>query len=75
MWGRIIAAAAAEGVAMRAIIVALVIGTLLNLINQGDAIFGGGAVHYDKLALTYAVPFLVSMHGQISARLALTRAG
>ncbi|MFZ5617324.1 MAG: nitrate/nitrite transporter NrtS [Pseudomonadota bacterium] len=51
----------------RAGVVALVVGTMLNLINQGDAIFGGGAVDYLKLALTYAVPFFVSAHGALSA--------
>ena len=48
-------------------VVAIVVGTALNLINQGDAIFGGGAVNYLKLALTYAVPFFVSCHGALSA--------
>ena len=51
----------------RACAVAVVVGTLLNLINQGDAIFGGGAVNYLKLALTYLVPFLVSTHGALTA--------
>lgn len=51
----------------RASIVALVVGTLLNLINQGDAVFGGGDVDYLKLALTYLVPFLVSTHGAMTA--------
>lgn len=47
--------------------VALVVGSALNLINQGDAIFGAGAVNYLKLALTYAVPFFVSCHGALTA--------
>lgn len=51
----------------RAVIVALIVGSALNLINQGDAIFGGGAVDYLKLALTYAVPFFVSCHGALTA--------
>ena len=51
----------------RACAVAIVVGTALNLINQGDAIFGGGAVNYLKLALTYLVPFLVSTHGALTA--------
>ena len=52
----------------RAGVVALVVGTLLNLINQGDAVFGGGDVDYLKLALTYLVPFLVSTHGAMTAQ-------
>ena len=60
--------ATSDGVARRALLVAVVVGTILNLINQGDALFGGGAVHYGKLALTYIVPFIVSTHGAVSAR-------
>jgi hypothetical protein len=51
----------------RACVVALIVGTALNLINQGDALFGGGGVNYLKLALTYAVPFFVSAHGALTA--------
>lgn len=54
-------------IATRACAVAIVVGSALNLINQGDAIFGGGAVNYLKLALTYAVPFFVSCHGALTA--------
>jgi hypothetical protein len=57
-----------SGVAKRAFIVAVVVGTTLNLINQGDAIFHGAPVNWGKLALTYIVPFLVSAHGAMSAR-------
>lgn len=55
-------------VGRRALWVALSVGTLLNLINQGDALFGAGGVHlggvhWEKVALTYLVPFCVSLHG------------
>lgn len=43
--------------------VAIVVGSILNLINQGDAILYGGAINPFKLALTYIVPFLVSTYG------------
>jgi hypothetical protein len=56
------------GVPQRALVVSLVVGTTLNLINQGEAIFGGGRINWGKLALTYTVPFLVSTHGALSAR-------
>jgi hypothetical protein len=36
--------------------VALVVGTILNLINQGDTLFGDGRVDLTKVILTYAVP-------------------
>ncbi|MDB2705561.1 nitrate/nitrite transporter NrtS [Pseudomonadota bacterium] len=41
-------------------VVALVVGSILNLINQPDALFGEQSVHYPKLILTYCVPYLVS---------------
>lgn len=41
-------------------IIALVVGTLLNLINQGDALLLGGELNYLKIALTYCVPYLVA---------------
>jgi hypothetical protein len=56
------------GVARRALVVAVLVGTTLNLINQGDAVFHGAPVNWGKLMLTYIVPFLVSAHGAMSAR-------
>ena len=49
-------------VGRRALLVALSVGTLLNLINQGDALLGSGAVQWEKVVLTYLVPFCVSLH-------------
>ncbi len=51
----------------RAAIVAVIVGTLLNLINQGDALFAGGDLNLLKVALTYLVPFAVSTHGALMA--------
>ncbi len=67
--GRAIRLATTEGVPRRAFWVAVVVGSILNLINQGDALFAGAAIHWGKLILTYAVPFAVSTHGAVSARL------
>ena len=47
--------------------VAVVVGSLLNLINQGDAILRGAEVDWLKLALTYCVPFCVALYGAYSA--------
>lgn len=44
-----------------AIIVSLIVGSLLNLLNQWEVIFGNAELSWDKLILTYLVPFLVSM--------------
>lgn len=50
---------------------AAVIGTVLNLINQGDALFGGGSVNWLKISLTYLVPYCVSTYGAVSYRLSV----
>lgn len=50
-----------------ALIVGLVVGTLLNLINQGDAILSGGPIVVWKLLLTYVVPYMVSTYGAVTA--------
>ncbi|CAN7381640.1 nitrate/nitrite transporter NrtS [Phenylobacterium sp. LjRoot225] len=47
----------------RSLLVSLVVGTLLNAINQGSAIVLGEHVVLWKIALTYCVPFAVSSYG------------
>ena len=51
----------------RSLVVALVVGTALNLINQGPEIFSGRSPVVWKLALTYVVPFLVASYGSYAA--------
>jgi hypothetical protein len=51
----------------RSFIVAIIVGSALNMINQGDVILSGGEPTVWKLALTYCVPFLVSSYGAYSA--------
>ena len=51
----------------RSLLVAAVIGTILNAINQGDALLGGGDVVLWKLLLTYFVPFAVASYGSYAA--------
>ena len=55
------------GVPLAALKVAAIVGTLLNLINQGEAMFGSATIVWWKIALTYCVPFLVSAHGAVTA--------
>lgn len=50
----------------RSISVALVVGTVLNAINQWEAFFGDATVAWTKLLLTYCVPFCVSTYGMFS---------
>lgn len=45
-----------------AIRVALVVGTLLNIINQGGAVLNGANVDWFHGLLNYLVPFLVSSY-------------
>jgi len=49
------------------LLVALIVGTVLNLINQGDRMFVDGSVDVVKAALTFIVPFCVSSYGAYSA--------
>ncbi len=57
----------------QAIKISLVVGTILNLINQGDYIFNMifDKINYFKLVLTYFVPFFVSTYTAISISLRL----
>lgn len=53
----------------RAASVALVVGSILNVINHYDLLFGKplAAQTLIQIALTYIVPYCVSTHGQVSA--------
>jgi hypothetical protein len=62
-----------DGVPRRSFIVALVVGTILNLINQGDVLFGAGRLNVPKLLLTFAVPYCVATYGAVSYRLSVAR--
>lgn len=52
----------------KALKIALVVGTILNLINQGDALIAWEMekISFGKLLLTYCVPFLVSTYTAVS---------
>jgi hypothetical protein len=61
--------AISDGIPRRCFCVALIMGTVLNLINQGDAIFAAAAVNWFKIVLTYLVPYAVCTYGAVSAQL------
>jgi hypothetical protein len=44
----------------RSFYVAMVVGTVLNLINQGEAFFGASSINWTKIVLTYFVPYAVA---------------
>lgn len=54
----------------RTIRIALVVGTVLTIINQADVILGGDAtaVTWVKTGLNYCVPFIVSNLGLLAGR-------
>ncbi|HER25848.1 MAG TPA: hypothetical protein ENI69_01925 [Rhodospirillales bacterium] len=62
-----------DGVPRTAFIVAIIVGSILNLINQGDALFGDVPFNVTKLVLTFMVPYCVSTYGSVTMKLHLHR--
>ncbi|MBM3487295.1 MAG: hypothetical protein FJX67_11810 [Alphaproteobacteria bacterium] len=73
MVGRFWSYAIEDGVPRRSLVVALVVGTILNAINQGDALVMGAPAVAWKIALTYVVPYCVATYGAVAMRLKLAR--
>ncbi len=69
MFGTWFRYACSEGVPQRSFIAAVIVGMVLNLINQGDRLFTGDALHWGKIALTFCVPYCVATYGAVSFRL------
>lgn len=63
--------AARPAIIKRSLIVAVIVGTLLNMINQGDVMTGSASFNLAKCLLTYLVPFCVATYGAVSALMAL----
>lgn len=70
MWKHACLCAMSNGVPRRSLWVALIVGTILNLINQGDALLTLSSINWLKVALTYCVPYAVCTYGAVSSRLA-----
>ena len=53
----------------RSLFAALVVGTVLTVLNQGDLLFAGqwSNAFYWKIPLTYSVPFIVSTYGALTS--------
>jgi hypothetical protein len=73
-WRAACRCAVSDDVPRRSFLVALVVGTVLNLINQGDALAAGRAPDWAKIILTFAVPYCVSTYGAVSYHLKILRA-
>jgi len=56
-------------VARRGTKVALIVGTIVTLINQGDVLFSGAltTATLGKIMLTYCVPYCVSTYAGVAA--------
>lgn len=69
--GEWIGEATRRQVVVRSLKVAVVVGTLLVAINQGDRMLGGqlDTVAWLKIGLTYLVPYGVATYAAVSARL------
>jgi hypothetical protein len=66
---RILGYAASDGIPRRSLKVAIVVGSILNVINQGDALMGAHAVSWVKLVLTFLVPYGVSTYASVAYKL------
>jgi hypothetical protein len=62
-----------RGIVRRSLVLAAVVGTILNLINQGDALLGGTHLVAWKIILTYCVPYCVASYGAVTARLEMMK--
>jgi hypothetical protein len=69
IWRRACLCAISDGVPRRSLYVALLVGTVLNLINQGDALLGMASINWLKIVLTYCVPYAVCTYGAVSYQL------
>ncbi|WP_299399588.1 nitrate/nitrite transporter NrtS [Pelagibius sp.] len=69
MTKRWLAVALRPAVVRRSVTVALVVGTALVAINQGDRLIAGQGLDLMKALLTYLVPYGVATYGAVSALL------
>ena len=63
----------ARGIVRRSFVVAVVVGTILNAINQGDALVNGAPLVAWKIVLTYCVPYCVATYGAVTAQIEMFR--
>jgi len=54
-------------IAKRSLATMLIVGSILNLINQGDLLLRAGPINWWKIVITYCVPFCVATFGAYSA--------
>ena len=69
------ALATSGGVPQRSFYTALVVGTLLTAVNQGDHILAGEATNLIKIIFNYLIPYCVATWGAATAKRAALRRG
>ena len=52
----------------RGVVIAVIVGTILNFINQGPNVMAGEPLVWAKLLLTYLVPYLVSVYSAVASQ-------
>ena len=57
-----------DGTPQKAVMTALVVGTILAIINHGDFILKGESINYFKILLTYCVPYCVTTWGAVHGK-------
>ena len=57
-----------DGTPQKAVMTALVVGTILAIINHGDFILKGESINLFKILLTYCVPYCVTTWGAIHGK-------
>ena len=57
-----------NGTPKQALMTAIVVGTILTIINHGDEILKGESFNYLKIILTYCVPYCVTTWGAIHGK-------
>ncbi len=62
-----------DGTPKKAILTAIVVGTLLTWINHGNSMMVGQFPSLIKIALTYLVPYCVTTWGAIITKLSQTK--
>lgn len=63
-----------RGVVARGLRVALIVGTLLTIINQGDLLLAGELPPLWKILLTFFVPYGVSTYSSAAHMVGMTKA-
>lgn len=58
-----------NGVPRRSFILAIIVGTIINLINQGDFLMAGEPLNWVKIGLSYILPYCVATYGAVSVQM------